>query len=533
MEFQGLTPIDTIFEFSGLSMGHRLSEYLIWNGYFVGFVIAAALLRLYYVGSRKGSFTDMAVYPLYVLVIALLVWPVEVQVSAPGSETYYSDSSGRGLTGKDGLYWSPDVGSVEGQETLARPKTVPVPRLLAVVMTIVDGLQQSLVRDLDRTHFDSSFSWLRVAAINQKSRLLDLDLRHDFGLYLNFCYWPALAESKMRDGRPWDDVPLAGLPIDAWLQGQFEATPDAFRVYGRTALYPDRASLACGEFHARLESAVTDHLDLEAFHVIAINRYHELAEKEGNTTLGADAYARFYRRRLLYNETYVVAQDEMGTVRYAMPEFDLVDGSGVNLTYTNSTVQRTDSFLSNLPLAVKALPDVLAAGVSAISEWWTEKSLGPATYYRVTTLAPYLYATVTSFLLMLFPVAGLMAFWPQWWTALVNFLKILVSVKLWPVLWGYISGMIQYRTILNPDDPNGLQAAFGSEGMLPALAGMYVIAPVLSFMIVSIATQAGQIAIGSMIGSGSQGSLKTAGGAVVTGSLCLGEAGKAAYQAMD
>lgn len=55
MEIQGLTPVDTLYEFTGLSLGHRISEYLIWNGYFVGFVVAAALLRLYYVGARRGS----------------------------------------------------------------------------------------------------------------------------------------------------------------------------------------------------------------------------------------------------------------------------------------------------------------------------------------------------------------------------------------------------------------------------------------------------------------------------------------------
>ena len=60
MEFQGHTPIDTIYEFVGISVGHHVSEYLIWNGWFVGMIVAAALLRLFFLGTHKGTFVEMA-----------------------------------------------------------------------------------------------------------------------------------------------------------------------------------------------------------------------------------------------------------------------------------------------------------------------------------------------------------------------------------------------------------------------------------------------------------------------------------------
>ncbi len=533
MEIQGLTPIDTLYEFNGLALGYRLSQYLIWSGYFVGLLIAGALLRLYYVGCRKGTFVDMAVYPIYVLVIGLLLWPIEVTVSAPGSETLVDDGRGGHVTGANGIFWYPDVGTVEGQEILSGGKKIEVPRVLAIVSAITDALQESLVKDLDRTLFDASFTWLRVAAVNQNSRILDLDLRRDLGFYLSYCYWPAKVQLDAEKSQPWQTVPLAGLPIDEWLLGEYAAFPNNYLVFERTVTFGDKGPVPCAELHRALGQAVGDHLTRESFHKDAVETFDRLAKKEGQAGLGREEYARFYRRRLLYNEIFVVGKSETDTVRYALPEFNLVEGTHIDLTYTNYPRLRGDSFWGNLPIAAKALPDVVASMVSAVSEWWTQKTIGPATYYRVSALAPWIYGMVTAFLLMLFPIAGLMAFWPQWWTAIVNFLKVFVSVKLWPILWGYLSGMIRYRAVLNPEDPNGLETAFGGEGMFAALAGMYVMAPVLSFLIISIASHAGSIAIGGAIGSGSQGSLRAAAEAVATGGKTAVEARNSVFSPTD
>ncbi len=529
MEIQGLTPIDTLYEYAGHSIGFRLSEYMIWNGYFVGLVVVGALLRLYYVGSRKGSYTDMAVYPLYVLVIALLLWPVEVSVSAPGSETYVDDGKGWHLSGRQGIFWYPDFTTIEQQQALAKPHTVRVPRVLAYVSAIVDALQHALVHDVDRNLFDATFRWLNVAAINQNSRILDLDLRRDFGLYLSYCYWPAIAEHRSEDADPWQSVPLAGLSVDEWLAGLYDKFPHNFVVIGRTTSYPDRPSLPCRELHLRLRAAIADHVARAPFHANAIATYAKLAEKEGNSSLGREAYEKFYLRRLVYNETFVVGQSELASVRHAIPEYSLMKDGTWNLTYMsvpNATAAQSDSLWTRINGAFENLPSIIASIFASFSEWWSQRTLGAATYYRVSSLGPWVYGLVTAFLLMLFPLAGLMAFWPGWWTAILNFMKVFLSVKLWPVLWSFISGMISYRAQFNPEDPNGLETAFGYEGMLPALAGMYLLTPVISYMIVSIASHAGALAMGPLVGPGSTGSPAMAvgtlaaaghaGGAVVT-----------------
>ena len=102
MEIQGLTPIDTLYEFAGYAMSLKLGNYLIWNGYLLGFLLSAALVRLYYLGAREGSFKDLAVYPVYVLFIMFLVWPIEVALTAPRAQT---GDSLEEASPENGVFW--------------------------------------------------------------------------------------------------------------------------------------------------------------------------------------------------------------------------------------------------------------------------------------------------------------------------------------------------------------------------------------------------------------------------------------------
>src|SRR6185295_12520160 len=104
----------------------------------------------------------------------------------------------------------------------------------------------------------------------------------------------------------------------------------------------------------------------------------------------------------------------------------------------------------------EGLGGVISAIVNAISglmEWWTQQALGPSTYYRISVLAPYIYGLITAVLLMVFPIAGLMAFWPRGYMALIHFLKVFLSVKLWPVFWAFLSRMNIDRAKFGPSDP--------------------------------------------------------------------------------
>lgn len=534
MELSGISPVDTLYEFSGHSIGFVLGKYLIWSGYFLGFVVAAAILRLYYVGSLKGSYTDLAIYPVYVLIISMLLWPIEVELSAPGSTTTIPTSDGGFVSARQGVFWYPDVKTEEGQESQVGSHKVRVPRLLALSGALIDALQGALISDIQRGVYFSNFEWLRITEINQKSRILDPDLRHDLGVYLAHCYWPAIAAWKSEDARPWEIVPLAGQGIDDWLTKQYDAMPETYWTSERmsTAAGGGGGILRCGDLHARLGEGIGRHLGEETFHRNAIASFGSLALLEGNSSLSGEAYAKFYRRRLLYNEIFILSGNEAAGVRHALPEMSLMSGGGWD--YTHMGVSNLDKLTSSsmwdrFTGVWTDIPGIVAALVSGLSEWWTQKALGPATYYRISAMGPYIYGMVTAFLLMLFPVAGLMSFWPRWWTAILNFMKVFVSVKLWPIFWSYTSAMISYRGVFNAEDPEGFQGTFGHEGMLPAFAGMYLMAPILSYIIVSLATNAGAIAMGALAGMGSTGSLTSLARAVKSGA----NVGAAAWNAAD
>ncbi|HEV3026307.1 MAG TPA: hypothetical protein VG457_01980, partial [Planctomycetota bacterium] len=202
MEIQGLDPVGTVYEYLGQVLCLRLGNVFIWQGYLVLFVVGAAVLRLYYLGSREGSFTELAVYPFYVGLVFFLLYPVEVRLTAPISP----DPSGIGAAA--GAASSPSIG---------------VPRILAVLSSLMNALQRSLIQDVRGLVGPALREWERIAAVNDQARLLGPAAREDLGTYLKYCYWPSLAPDGSPEGDPWTLVPLAGLPVDDWLLGQFQA----------------------------------------------------------------------------------------------------------------------------------------------------------------------------------------------------------------------------------------------------------------------------------------------------------------------
>jgi hypothetical protein len=90
------------------------------------------------------------------------------------------------------------------------------------------------------------------------------------------------------------------------------------------------------------------------------------------------------------------------------------------------------------------------------------------------------------FLLGLFPIAGLFALLPGRWRALVNYGKVLVSLKLWPVGWAVLSAFDAKRSLHEAFEP----AARGSGSVAYAVASFYVLVPAVAFLVVHLATTA-------------------------------------------
>lgn len=497
MEISGLTPIDTLYEFTGYSVSLKIGKYLIWSGYLLGFVLSAALVRLYYAGTREGTFKDLAAYPVYVLFIFFLLWPIEVALTAPSAQ------SGDYLEEK-GVFADPsDPGYAS--ESPIRHQTIRVPRILAYVGALTGSLQKNLVSDICDEMHSSMYQWKHVAAINSSARIFSQPLREDLGVYLKSCYYPALTMDAERDADAWKNVPFSGLLVDGRLLGLY----DRMNLMAEETHHFKGEPSTCSELHRSIDADLSQEISSERFHQKALATYNRLSKQSGSGPENWLAYAHFYRRRLMYNQMFVIGGTSAATLREALPDYQLFSGGLLDLNYITS--DRASGLGDSALKAITKLPRALAAITSALSEGWSQKAMGPATYYRVSALGPYIYGLLLAFVIMSFPLAGLLAFWPNWWTALVNFMKLFVSIKLWPIFWAYLSGMVSYRSAFTPDDPEGFQGTFGSEGMFPALALMYLVVPVFSFMVTSIAQHAGGAMLGALL---SQGQESTLGGTI-------------------
>src|SRR5689334_17190127 len=134
MDFDGgVTPIDTLYEWSGLVMAERLANIVLWGRVFVGILIAGAILRLFYLSQKKESYFDLVAYPVYLAFMFFLVAPVTVTVKP--RNTVFS-----------GLWNDMNQAQVSwGSQSQTAPRgpdtfQVRVPRIIAVTHRITDGL---------------------------------------------------------------------------------------------------------------------------------------------------------------------------------------------------------------------------------------------------------------------------------------------------------------------------------------------------------------------------------------------------------
>jgi hypothetical protein len=473
MDLHGATPVDTLYEFAGYAIGNRLAQYILWAGILPALLIGAALLRLLYLGYQKDAFFDLAAYPLYVLFITFLVWPVDVGLTPQGP--------GGGTPLVSPTNPSVPAASADDPAVDAGSGSLKVPRLLAVVHTLADLIVGQAVFDMEPNFKEAAFAWQRVAAVNQESRIFDVDLRERFTNYLEYCYQPAVAQGESAG---WNNLPL----LEAASTLRAYETLGLTTLAGTTLLY--ELEVPCAQARSGLLEDVRKHVQVDAFHRASLQANVTFATKGGSPGVSAAQVSDFYLRRVLYNEAFSQpGRNEVAMVRRALPEYRW---------YRNE-------FKADSREGLGWLASSVVNAVASLVEWWTEQALGPSTYYRISVLAPYLYGLIIAVLLMVFPVAGLMAFWPRGYLALVHYLKVFLSVKLWPLFWAFLSRMNVDRAQFDPSDPGGFQGTFGESQMFTSLAAMYLLVPVLSYLIVSVMSHGVQVSMGPLLGAGATG----------------------------
>jgi hypothetical protein len=175
--------------------------------------------------------------------------------------------------------------------------------------------------------------------------------------------------------------------------------------------------------------------------------------------------------------------------------------------------------------------DALISVFTYISETLSAYGQAPALYYRFALYAPAIYSFLVMFLFALFPLVMLWSLWPERWTVLLNYFKLLLSVKLLPVLWSWTSAINAARfAIKSPDESLGTGNV---AEWFPALVAMYFLAPAISYLFVAGITKgatnlAGQL-LGPLGGGGGAAGAKMAQNAVVGSAKAGVKAGAAMF----
>lgn len=488
----GITPIDTLYEFSGLVLAERFADTLLWSRLFVGILIAAAILRLFYLSQKKDSYFDLVAYPVYLAFMLFLVSPVTVTVR-PKSTVLNQlwndvDSSQIDWAGKKG-------GQSVGQEAFQ----VRVPRIIGVTHRLTDGLVRQFVGGLKNDVGYTLFRWQAVVAGLKQATILDPELSELYHKFLRYCYWPAQAARGTPDAA--DGASNRPLPLR-------ESSDD---IYFGLEMPLTASWSPCATMKQALVGHLRDHVRENKVHAQALKAGADVAAGNGQDLVEA------YLTRLIYNETFSGgSRGEMALLKNAVPDYSSWDQQYMGTANYGTVTQGVSGLLGI---------------VSSFWEGSSQETLGPTLYYRLTLFAPYLYGLLQAVILMAFPIAGLWSLWPGSWTAVVNFLKLWTSIKLWPVFWTFLSSFNIYRLNLPPDDPLGVEGTGGSAAMFASIAAMYVLVPVLSYMILNLVAQAGMLTISSFTGSGTGAG--PAIGTIVAGVSTAGKAGALAGQLLE
>ncbi len=464
----GLTPIDTLYEWSGLVLAERFADTLLWSRLLVVILIAAALLRLFYLAQKKESYFDLVAYPVYLAFMLFLVAPVTVTVR-PKNAVYnrlWDEVNEAQVT------WGGDSRS----ESLGREAfQVRVPRIIGLTHRITDSLVRHFSSGLKSDVGYTLFRWQAVVASLKQASILEPELSGRFHAFLRSCYWPAHAArgTTVANGENAENAAAgSNLPLR-------ERDPS---VYAGLSVPVGGEERACSSERESLDRDLRAHAAGHPVHAQALSAADQATGRGGQANLEG------YLTRLIYNETFSTgSRNEMALLKEAVPGYSSWDQQYMGTARYGTVAQGASGFLGLL---------------ASFWEGSSQETLGPTLYYRLTLFAPYLYGLLQAVILMAFPIAGLWSLWPGSWTAILNFLKLWTSIKIWPVFWTFLSSFNVYRLDLPPDDPLGAEGTGGSAAMFASVAAMYVLVPVLSYMILNLVSQAGMLTISAFTGAG-------------------------------
>jgi hypothetical protein len=470
----GLTPIDTLYEWSGLVMAERFAGTLLWSWGLLGILIGAALLRLLYQAYHRQTYTELVAYPVYLSFMLFLIAPVSVSMR-PRNIVFsklWSDPSVLSVQ------WN---GGRDSDSFTAQELSVQVPRIVGVSHRIMESAVRKMITDVRENSAFTLFRWQAVVAAREQAAILDPALRNVYHQFLLQCYWPARALAALEDtGLDPGKVTVRDLPL---LTGGFVRYTEEMEIH--------YASLhtTCQEEEQKLLEWMYAHIAENEVHRAALQATVDEVRKSAGSAANDGGLTVQYLARIIYNETFTkIGENEIARLREALPEYHKMDQRYFATADRWTLGQGMSGFLS------------LFGG---IAEAASQETLGPTMYYRMTLYAPYLFGFLQAVWLMAFPIAALWSLWPGCYKVIVHYVTSWASIKIWPVFWSWLSHFNVGRLSLPAEDPLGLAGTGGSAAMFTAIAAMYVLVPAISMLLFNLAARSGMASISSFVGSGS------------------------------
>src|ERR1043166_1952639 len=295
----GLTPIDTVYEWSGLVMAERFSTSLLWSWALVGTIVAAALLRVPPLAYRRGGHFSLVAYPVSLLFMLFLLSPVSVSLR-PKNAIFSK------------LWSDPSTLSVQWGRRRARQSfsdqepSVQVPRIVGLSHKLMESAIRRMITDVRENSAYTLFRWQAVVAAREQAAILDAGLRDRFHQFLKQCYWPARALGGATEEK-----------VDPT-----KVTAEELPVFGHSTRYSEDMELEwrgmtvpCHEENQYLLETLYRHLEDNQVHRFSLQAALDELGKNGASQ--ADVTIQ-YLARLLYNETFTkIRENEIARLQEA------------------------------------------------------------------------------------------------------------------------------------------------------------------------------------------------------------------------
>lgn len=353
------------------------------------------------------------------------------------------------------------------------------PRALGLIDAGLDQVVAQTIRRINKDFLARPFEFERMALLGGLARFRDPGLRRELREFFEGCAEVALSRTEQAPAAARRNPLADGTGLDY-------------------AALVDDQDRPCEERRRELLARARREIGEDPEHR---SRLMQLARYEGGQSTDL---REAYLDKLVRNEWKrpEPTADELAATRASIGPMAMFDPD-------RQTAQGPEAFGQNrwsLSLRLGGLMDFIrggiATGIGVLKQWVSDAISAKERQYLIVSHAPHLYGLFIMMLMALFPIAGLYSLLPGKWTVLLQYAKVLASVKLWPVGWALLTAFTERRPgVLALADAAGdagveLEQTLRSlnpPNVFVSVSLMYFVVPAISFLVVQMVSHAAAV----------------------------------------